>query len=169
MKSTGVSFSSTGLPPVRAPAAAAPSSIPLLPPPPPSRWESWKWFLLKPVFNFQQNELAGSPTAHTGSPRPEDQIEKSAERPSLRWSVWWLWRGGAWGKAGGFAGGSKKGGLAAGGDEAQVWIWGALEPQVRVGEEKKDGEKGDKWIAGEKTVQLSGETQQGQPLVYFVL
>ena len=34
---SGVSFSSTGLPPVRAPAAAAPSSIPLLPPPPPSR------------------------------------------------------------------------------------------------------------------------------------
>jgi len=33
---SGVSFSSTGLPPVRAPAAAAPSSIPLLPPPPPS-------------------------------------------------------------------------------------------------------------------------------------
>ena len=37
VKSAGVSFSSTGLPPVRAPAAAAPSSIPLLPPPPPSR------------------------------------------------------------------------------------------------------------------------------------
>ena len=37
---SGVSFSSTGLPPVRAPAAAAPSSIPLLPPPPPSRWDS---------------------------------------------------------------------------------------------------------------------------------
>ena len=34
---SGVSFSSTGLPPVRAPAAAAPSFIPLLPPPPPSR------------------------------------------------------------------------------------------------------------------------------------
>merc|ERR1712055_157723 len=35
-KRAGVSFSSTGLPPIRAPAAAAPSSIPLLPPPPPS-------------------------------------------------------------------------------------------------------------------------------------
>ena len=44
VKSAGVSFSSTGLPPVRAPAAAAPSSIPLLPPPPPSRWKTGNLF-----------------------------------------------------------------------------------------------------------------------------
>ena len=44
VKSAGVSFSSTGLPPVRAPAAAAPSSIPLLPPPPPSRWKAGNLF-----------------------------------------------------------------------------------------------------------------------------